>query len=706
MPKKDVNEFIADDFMRHSIDLDRLSEGERAKALRSLKKLETELTDKLKSTKKLTSFQVARTQALLQQTRGTISKTYKRLNTTQRESLKTIYEVEKNFVTQTLNNRIGASVASVFIDAKATKAAVDGTLIEGAPSGRWWSTQSTRLKNKFENTIRTGVLAGETNDQMIRRVRGTKALGFKDGLMQIPRHEASALVRTSTQAVANKARKDTYEENQDIIKAVQQISTLDTKTTLICMSYGGLTWSMQTAPDGSTVYTPIGHGKNFTNITPDGVRHEGPPRHFSCRSALSPVTKSWEELANVKVEQKGKKDEIFREKFERRLKERGFSEDRIKRIEANTRASMKGQVPKDIGQEGWLKTQKKSVQIDALGPERWALWKEGRIKDFQQLTDNSGRPLLVKDYIKRVKPKKLTPVAPKKPVSVTPKPVELDILKEPENFRNPLKKATSEYDDEMKRIINRTPGVREVVYDASDEGAFYFPGQVKIQLRTEGWSSTHQTVLHEYSHHVDNTAGREALSGTSRRNMTHVSSLANEIMEEEAELLIRLSKKERTFIKIAELDDEIDRLIKAKKIPFTKEELREMAPILGDRADLVSALVRKDAKAFNVSFSPKFDNIVEGQGELKSATADYFGSLSKNTLARGHDLDYYIERVVLDFDDVKVKTGQLSEMWAQYWSLKTRSQGQGKIFEKIFRFFTPKTVDKFEALMENYMKAK
>lgn len=553
---KDVNEFIADDFIRHSIDLDRFSAREYTKALDSLKDLETELISKLQDRAQLTSFQAARTEALLQQTQATIAKRYRKVWGDRLQSLETVYELEKQFVVQTANNRIGASVMTVFTDEKVTRRAIDRSLIKGAPSAVWWSRQADGLRQRFEGAVRVGILAGETNDQIVRRVRGTRANNFEDGIMSASRREAQALVRTSVQAVANRAKMDTYEENADLLKGVQQRSTLDSSTTNICKSYSGLVWRMKQNKK-SVSYVPDGHDKKFANVDSDGMLHYGPPRHWKCRSTLVPLTPSWEELSGKKVKTPGDKEKTFQKKFEDRLRKRGFTPEQIKNIKANTRASMNGQVPADLSYEDWLKTQPTDVQVDALGAERWRLWKDGKIDNFRQLTDNSGRPLTLDELIAKVKPKKplkrkpkpkpkppppkpkpKTKPKPKLPATPPPEPIlnqkpdavvpKLNVDRLPINFRARMKAAVNTIQkDEFSDIVNKVPAVKRVQFNDADQGAWYGPGRSTINLHTHGWSGADTTIIHEYGHHIDFEAGRRALPGTSNANFRYMSTLAH-----------------------------------------------------------------------------------------------------------------------------------------------------------------------------------
>src|SRR5438105_8691570 len=97
--------------------------------------------------------------------------------------------------------------------------------------------------------MRDSQYPGQTIDQLVRRIRGTADAGFADGIMQTTRNQAEALVRTSVLAVSNEAQLQTFKENDDLVKGVQWISTLDAKTCEICAALDGLEWEYPESGD-------------------------------------------------------------------------------------------------------------------------------------------------------------------------------------------------------------------------------------------------------------------------------------------------------------------------------------------------------------------------------------------------------------------------------------------------------------------------
>ena len=292
------------------------------------------------------------------------------------------------------------------LDPATIKALVSGTLVNGSKPSVWWNRQSIDFRNSFMDVMRESARNGESLTQAITRVVGGTVDGVQyPGIMKTTKAKAGALAATAQNAVANEAALKSFQANNDVIKAVTQLSTLDNKTSDICIAYSGQTWDINTlAPvAGSTL--PF---------------NGGPPRHFNCRSRLRPVTMSFREL--------------------------GLDADEIP---AGTRASMDGQVPADITFNQFLKGKPKSFADDLLGPKRAQLWRDGEI-NLTQLVDMRGNPLTVEQLKARLgmPPSKpafnpatnRTPPAPKPQVKM----VDSFLKNDDDTF---IKIAQTEYDE-------------------------------------------------------------------------------------------------------------------------------------------------------------------------------------------------------------------------------------------------------------------
>lgn len=366
MPIADV---LADKFTMQDVNLSRFEAGERLKIRRFLMGLSDQLTVLLDKTlpDDEQTFSRRRLQALFKATDLTIQNTYAKIAKAHDDSMLGLAEVSANQTVQTINKTIGVSLVEVGVSEAVLKAMVNDDISLGLPAKEWWDGQSTRLRQRFQNTIRQGVFAGETLSDLKRRVRGRRENGFKDGIMEATSRDAEALIRTSVQSIAQSARNETFKANDDVIKGQIWLSTLDTRTSEICIALSGSAWDL----DGNIL------PESATDMEFPGP----PPAHFSCRSSLVPIMKSYGDLIRD-----AKGDEDLAKKMDRAEK----------KIQKSTQASMDGQVPASMSYTDWLKKQPAERQIEALGESKWELWKRGEIQ-LTDLIDNRNRPLSLKE---------------------------------------------------------------------------------------------------------------------------------------------------------------------------------------------------------------------------------------------------------------------------------------------------------------------
>jgi hypothetical protein len=217
-------------------------------------------------------------------------------------------------------------------------------LIQGAPSADWWRGQSENIKLKFSAQLRQGLANGETNQQITSRIVGKSGA---PGVMDIARRDAASLVHTSIQTVANDARRKTFQANDDVVKGIRQVSTLDGHTSLTCVAYSGESWNLE--------FEPLGPKKMPYN--------GGTPRHFNCRSVEVPITKTFRELGIDIDEPTG-----------------------------TTRASSSGQIDVNTSFNDYLDRMGLKYQNEVLGRGRADLWRKGKIT-LKDLVDGQGRPV-------------------------------------------------------------------------------------------------------------------------------------------------------------------------------------------------------------------------------------------------------------------------------------------------------------------------
>lgn len=363
---------LADDAKAHTINLLRIEAGMRMEVVGMLEGLEKDLLKQLASTD-LTTAKKERLQSFLDQTTAQISSSYKQIADVGEANLEKVATISSKQVAKSIDAGLGVNIGTVLSPQQLTRIA-KGPIVEGSPMADWWAGQDLAAQRRFKGAIQQGLLLGEDMASIQRRVRGSKASGFTDGALSVSKREAQALTRTAVQSVNNQARIDTLLENDDVVKGIEWVATLDARTTKTCMALDGKQWRL---PD----LKPIGHDKAFP----------GPVAHWGCRSTQGPVTYSWAELAGKKLKKK-EGAPTFQEAFQKRLEQQGFTPEEAAKIEAKQRASMDGQVSDSKDWQAWLKGKGDDFALEKLGPGRFALWKQGKLT-LTDLTDQQGREL-------------------------------------------------------------------------------------------------------------------------------------------------------------------------------------------------------------------------------------------------------------------------------------------------------------------------
>jgi len=363
----------ADNAVAYTITLLRAAATANKDVLALLEELEGELASLLFSAGNFDSVKSQRLNNLFYQASGAISATYAEIADTQNTALERIAKASASNVTTAFNDAIGVDVLGQLLSPAVIKQLVKEPVVLGHSAASWWTGQETATKNRFVQQMQLGIGLGETNDQLVQRVRGTKARGFTDGIMTTSRREATALVRTSAISVSNSARLKTFEDNADLLTAIAWHATLDSRTTLICRALDGKRWSL---PD----YEPIGHDKAFPGAT----------AHFQCRSAQIAVTPTWSELAGRPI--KALDNATLQEAIERRLADEGAEPEKIAAAIARARASIDGPIPDSYDMQKWIENKGEKYATQILGPGRAALFNSGKIT-VTDLTDQNNRPL-------------------------------------------------------------------------------------------------------------------------------------------------------------------------------------------------------------------------------------------------------------------------------------------------------------------------
>lgn len=350
-----VNQAVFDEVLDNALLVFRLAASERAATFERLNALEKELVAAL-AVEAVTTRQKRRVETFIKQIDKLIAKRY--IQVQEAIEYSDIAQAVAIDIQYGLQTALG--IDALYIPKPHYFASLESdVMLLGAPTADWWRGQSQDLQFKFAQQLRQGLTEGETNQQIISRIVGKNG---QPGIMDTARRNAAALVQTSVQAVANDARRNTFKANNDVIKGLKQVSTLDSHTSLVCISYSECEWDLEFKPIG-----PKAKRKPYNG---------GTPRHINCRSVEVPITKTFKEL--------------------------GLN---IKEASAGTRASDEGQIDANTTFKSFLERKGKAYQDEMLGKGRADLWRAGKIT-LKDLVDGNGRPLTLAELQALIKRKR------------------------------------------------------------------------------------------------------------------------------------------------------------------------------------------------------------------------------------------------------------------------------------------------------------
>ena len=341
-----ANQALLDATIRHAVFLERLKAGEVAKFAPFLKQIDRSLRERLNNSP-LTDYNTKRLTKLLSGVDSLLLAIFSEYSDQLTLDLIDLATYEAQFEATSLTKAAPATVSfeAVMPTVTAIRAAVLGNplSIRGPDGGKllepfikdWTTAERTRLTG----AIRQGFFEGQTNAEIIQKIRGTKALKYSDGLLAVTDRNATTVVRTAIQHVASQARMETAKANSDVVLKIELVATLDSKTSQICRTLDGKIFPIDSGPR--------------------------PPFHPNCRTTFVMLTKL---------------NELFRKGATR----------------ASVGAGGAGQVSADLTYYQWLQNQPAAFQDQAIGKARGALFRNGglSVKRFAELQlDRNFAPL-------------------------------------------------------------------------------------------------------------------------------------------------------------------------------------------------------------------------------------------------------------------------------------------------------------------------
>lgn len=333
-----ANEKLMDAQISHAADLRRYSDSVVYRMIAILNRSDSAIAaDLLQKLAELTpsTFSMDRMESLLYSVRSMNRDAYNLVGRELSAELRDFTQYEVSFQKSLLVSVVPVQISVASISVDAVHAATMARPFQGGLLKGFLSDMEDKKARIIRQTIADGFVQGKTTSQIVSEIRGTKAKGYSDGLLEITRRDAQAVVRTALSHTASFARDSFYEANDDLIKGYLWLATLDLRTSSPCRARDHLQYNKS--------HKAVGH------TYPWGA---GPGRlHWNCRSTSTPILKSLSEILGADVGE--------------------FS--------PSTRASMDGQVPQATDYATWLKKQSAARQDEVLGTTRGKLLRSGEL---------------------------------------------------------------------------------------------------------------------------------------------------------------------------------------------------------------------------------------------------------------------------------------------------------------------------------------
>ena len=368
-----LEEWIAEMFLVHSLNLLRFSAGTQDKILALMGAMSRELTARLNAAGDIESLGKQRMAALLRESNAVIASHYTGMQAEMTRNLAGMVRIEADYTAKVLTQGLKIELGAKLPPATYLEKLVGDTLIKGASSADWWKRQALDTQFRFASQVRLGAAQGETTSQIVSRVLGKSAKAAdlapstpatppmpagtpgapaapatkgllpapdpvapgEQGILKTSAANARALVHSSVQAVANAARLASFQQNADLIECLVWLSTLDSHTCLLCAMRDLQEYTL----DG---HAPINHTHEWAG-GPGAI-------HFSCRCVLSTRTKSFRDLG-IELDEPGE----------------------------STRPSEGGAVSSKMNFASFLASKDKAWRAEYLGPGRAEMYEAGKI---------------------------------------------------------------------------------------------------------------------------------------------------------------------------------------------------------------------------------------------------------------------------------------------------------------------------------------
>lgn len=375
------NEEYRDAALRHQIGLRRYTAGLMKRIAALLETADAELVLMLRQRLarfegKPIDFTGERWKALLADIRAARAASLKDYRDLTRGELGALTSMEADRELAILTASIPIEINLAVVAADQLRAILSARPFQGRLLNDWYKELEAGDQRRLVSAIQMGMVQGEPVDDIVRRVVGTRANRYADGILAITRRDATAVVRTAVNHISNTARGYVWDANEDIISARVWSSTLDGRTSPVCRARDG---------HGAAV----GNNPLPAGIPPLVPKDARPPAHMNCRSTMIAyidgvgLVGRRPTVTDTRTRNKREVD------FRRIARQTGRP---IQEVRADWARRAVGGVPASTTYQDFLGRQSATFQDEVLGRTRGRLFRQGGLT-LDQFVDRSGSEL-------------------------------------------------------------------------------------------------------------------------------------------------------------------------------------------------------------------------------------------------------------------------------------------------------------------------
>lgn len=318
--EESANTQLRDKTISHSIYLQRYYSSTSKKVMDLLRETEKDLVRQLKTLDLDNQMTIPQIDARLESVRAILNEGYTLAGKELISDMHDSAEYEQEWQIKAIDSSTPIVLDMVAVAPVTLFAAVESKPLQGKLIKEWIDKLDQDSYTRIQDAVRMGLVEGQSYNDVVKRITGTKALQYTDGVIALNKRQTQALVSTAMSHATNTATDEFYNANDDLIKGWQFLATLDFRTTTLCKSYDGKEFKINEGPR--------------------------PPIHIRCRSSTVPVLKSWKEMG-------------------------------LKNPPPGTRSSLDGQISETINYDEWLRKQSHAKQDEALGKGKAEIFRSG-----------------------------------------------------------------------------------------------------------------------------------------------------------------------------------------------------------------------------------------------------------------------------------------------------------------------------------------